>query len=83
MLNKILQECCASLEVCQQQHPAAVVKEAIICADGDLSAFQELIETELRLSVEQLSWESVEVLGRVAKGSHRGMTSLAAMAGVL
>lgn len=83
MLNKILQECCASLEVCQQQHPSAVVKEAIICADGDLSAFQELIEAELRLSVEQLSWESVEVLGRVAKGSHRGMTSLAAMAGVL
>ena len=83
MLNKILEECCASLEICQQQHPSAVVKEAVICADGDISAFQESIEAELRLSVEQLGWESVEAFGRVAKGSHRGMTSLAAMAGVL
>ncbi len=83
MLNKILEECCASLEICQQQHPSAVVKEAVICADGDISTFQELIEAELRLSVEQLGWESVEALGRMAKGNHRGMTSLAAMAGVL
>jgi hypothetical protein len=83
MLNKILEECCASLEICQQQHPSAVVKEAVICADGDISAFQELMEAELQLSVEHLGWESVEALGRVTKGSHRGMTSLAAMAGVL
>ncbi len=82
MLNKILGECCASLEICQQQHPSAVVKEAIICADGDISAFQELIEAELRLPVEHLGWESIEALGRVAKRSHRGMISLAAMAGL-
>lgn len=83
MLNKILEECCASLELCQQQHPSAVVKEAVICTAGDISAFQELVEAELRLPVGQLGWESIETLGRVAKGSHRGMTSLAAMAGVL
>lgn len=83
MLNKVFEECCASLEICQQQHPSAVVTEVVICADGDVSAFQELIETELRLSVEQLGWESVEALGRMVKGSQRGMTSLAAMAGVL
>jgi hypothetical protein len=83
MLNKTLEECCVSLEICQQQHPSAVVKEAVICADGDIAAFQKLIETELHLSVEQLGWESVEALGRMATGSDRGMTSLAAMAGVL
>jgi Tfp pilus assembly PilM family ATPase len=83
MLSKIFEECCASVEICQQQYSSAVVKEAVICADGDISAFQELIEAELRLSVEQLGWESVETFGRMAKGSHRGMTSLAAMAGVL
>ena len=82
-LNRIFEECCASLELCQQQHPSVVVKEAVICAEGDISALQELIQAELRLSVEQLGWESVEALGRVAPGSHRGMTSLAAMAGVL
>ena len=83
MLNKICEECCASLEICQQQHPSAVVKEAVICADGDISALQKLIEADLRLPVEQLGWESIETLGRMAKESHRGMTSLAAMAGVL
>lgn len=83
MLNKILEECCASLEICRQQHPSAVIKEAVICADGDMSTFQELIEVELRLSVEQLGWESVKALGRVVKGNQRGMTSLAAIAGVL
>ena len=83
MLNKIVEECGASLEICQQQHPSEVVTEAVICADGDISAFQELMETELRLSVEQLGWDSIEAVGRVATGSDRGMTSLAAMAGVL
>ncbi|MGC4099195.1 MAG: hypothetical protein QM706_18945 [Nitrospira sp.] len=83
MLNKIVEECCASLEICQQQHPSVVVKEAVICADGEIATFQELIETELQLSVVHLGWESVEALGRVDKGSHRGMPSLAAMAGVL
>jgi hypothetical protein len=83
VLNKILEGCSASLEICREQHPSVVVKEAVICADGDMSAFQELIEAELRLSVEQLGWKSIEALGRVATGSHQGMTSLAAMAGVL
>jgi hypothetical protein len=83
MLNKILEECAASLEICREQYPSAVVTEAVICADGDMSAFQQLVEAELRLSVERLGWKSVEALRRVTKGSHRDMTSLAAMAGVL
>lgn len=83
MPNKILEECCASLEICQQLHPSSAVKEAVICMDGDMSAFQELIEAELGLCVERLGWESVEALGEVTKGSHRGITSLAALAGVL
>jgi len=83
ILNKIHEECCASLEICQQQYPSTIVKEAVICSDGDISAFQELIEAELRVSVERLDWESIETLGRMIGGSDRGMTSLAAMAGVL
>jgi hypothetical protein len=82
MLNKIVEECSASLEVCQQQHPSVVVQEAVVCAEGDLTALQEQIKMELQLSVEQLSWQSVEALGWVAKGSHQGIASLAAMAGV-
>ncbi|OQW37806.1 MAG: hypothetical protein A4E19_12350 [Nitrospira sp. SG-bin1] len=83
MQDKILEECNASLEICRQQHPSAVLKEAVVCMDGDMSAFQDLLEVELGLSVKQLGWHSVEVLGGMTKSSPRGITSLAAMAGVL
>lgn len=38
LLDKIVQECSASLDACQQRHPSAAIKEAVVCADGDLSA---------------------------------------------
>lgn len=82
LLEKIVQECGASLDACQQRHPSAAIKEAVVCADGDLSALHTEVESNLDLSVEQLNWRSVEALGWVAKGSHRSMASLAAMAGV-
>ena len=82
MMEKIVEECGASLDACQQRHPSAVIKEAVLCADGDLAALQTQIEAGLDLSVEQLGWRSVEALGWVTKGSHRSMASLAAMAGV-
>jgi hypothetical protein len=85
LLETIFRECCVSLEICQQQqqHPSAAIKEAVVCVDGDISIFQRLMKTELGMSVEQLGWESVEALGGVTKDSHRGVTALAAMAGVL
>ena len=82
ILGKIVEECGASLDACQERHPSAVIKEAVLCADGELRAWQAQVEAELALSVEQLGWGSVEALGWVGKGSHRSMTSLAAMAGV-
>ncbi len=82
ILGKIVEECGASLDACQERHPSAVIKEAVLSADGDLAALQAHIDGGLDLSVEQLGWGSVEALGWVAKGSHRSMTSLAAMAGV-
>jgi hypothetical protein len=83
MLDKILEECGASLDACLEQHPSAAIKEAVICGDGDLSAWQTQIETNFDLSVESLSWRSMETLGWATKGSHQNMTSLAAMAGVV
>jgi hypothetical protein len=82
LLAKILEECGASLDACQQRYPSVGIKQAVICADGDLSNLQSQIETGLELSVEQLGWRSVEALGWVTKGSHRDMTALAAIAGV-
>jgi hypothetical protein len=82
LTEKIVQECGASLDACQQRHPRAVVKEVVLCADGNLSALHAQVEAGLDLSVEQLGWGAVEGFGWVTKGSQRGMASLAAMAGV-
>ena len=82
MLNRVLEECGASLEVCQQQHPSAVIQKAVVCADGDLSTLQARMESELDLSVEQLGWRAVKHSGWVDTEAHRTITSLAALAGV-
>ena len=82
VLNRVLEECRASLEMCHQRHPSLTVDQAVICAEGKVSTLQELIEGKLQLSVEQLDWTSVETLGWVAKGPQRGIASLAALAGL-
>jgi len=82
MLKKIVQECGASLDACQQRHPNVMIKQAVVCADGDVSAFGLQVQCDLDLSVEQLNWASVEALGRMTKGSQRNIASLAAIAGV-
>jgi hypothetical protein len=82
LLDKIVEECGASLDVCQQRHPTAVIKRAVLCVDGGLAALKGRLEAGLELSVEQVGWGALETQGLVAKGGHRGMASLAAMAGV-
>ena len=82
VLDKIIEECGASLDVCQQRHPAVAIKHAILCIDGELAGLKSKLETGLDLSVEQVGWGSLERLGLVAKGGYQGMASLAAMAGV-
>jgi hypothetical protein len=82
VMNRVLEECRTSLEMCHQRHPSLTVDQAVICAEGEVSILQELIEGELQLSVEQLDWKSIETLGWVEKGHQRGMTSLAALAGL-
>lgn len=82
LMDKIIEECGASLDVCQQQHPAVVIKQAIVCVDGELAGLKTKIEAGLDLSVEQVGWGVLERLGVVAKGGHQGMASLAALAGV-
>jgi hypothetical protein len=82
MLHKIVEECGASLDACQQRYPKAAVKEAVICADGDLSALQAQVEAELDLSVEQSGWRSLEGRGRATNNGQRTVAALAALAGV-
>ena len=82
MLHKILEECSTSLEACHQRHPSVTIKDAVICAEGEAVALQERIEGELELVAEQFDWKRVETVGWGAKGNHREMTSLAALAGL-
>ncbi len=82
LLNKVLEECRASLEVCQQQHPSIDIHDAVICGDGEMIALQTELQGQLQLAVQQLSWKSVEALGWGTKESQQGMASLAAIAGV-
>jgi hypothetical protein len=82
LMDKIIEECGASLDVCQQRHPDVVIKQAIICVDGELAGLKTNLEAGLDLSVEQVGWGALERLGLVAKGGHQGIASLAAMAGV-
>ena len=82
-LGKIVSECGASLEACQQRYPTAVIKEAVLCAYSDLSGLQIAFEGGLDLSVEQLGWRAVEALGLATKDSHPSMASLAALAGAV
>ncbi|MDH5740127.1 MAG: hypothetical protein OEY77_07370 [Nitrospira sp.] len=82
MLHKILEECSASLEVCHQRHPSVAINDAVICAEAEALALQERIEGELQLAAEQFDWKTVEPVGRGAKGHHREMASLAALAGL-
>lgn len=81
-LNRVLEECSAALDVCHQRHPSLTIEQVVICAEGEVSTLQQRVEGELELSVEQLNWKSVETLGWVAKSNNRGMTSLAALAGL-
>ena len=81
-LNRILDECRASLEICQQQNPSIDIHDAVICADGEIASLQSELQEQLQLVVQQFSWKSVEKLGWGAKGSQQGMASLVAIAGV-
>jgi Tfp pilus assembly PilM family ATPase len=81
-LNRVLDECRASLEICQQQHPTIDIRDAVICGDGETASLQAGIQKHLQLAVQQFGWNSVETLGWGANGRQQGMASLAAIAGV-
>lgn len=80
--HRVLEECSASLEACHQRHPSVAITEAVICAEGGVSALQERMQGELQLAAEPFDWKSVEAVGWGANGHQGGMTSLAAIAGL-
>jgi hypothetical protein len=81
-LQKVADECAASLEMCQQRHPAVSVKHAVLCAD-EQEALQGLLEEQLALSIESLGWDDVEARGWGPRDFRQGVASLAALAGVV
>lgn len=81
-LDKVIEECGASLELCQQRHPDLAVTHAVLCGDGEVAALKARFEASLGLSVEHMDWGVIDALGLATRGSQRGIASLAAMAGV-
>jgi hypothetical protein len=82
LLNRVLDECRASLEVCQQQHPSIDIHDAVICGDGEIGSLQGGLQRQLQLAVQPFGWHSVETLGWGAKERRQGLAALAALAGV-
>ena len=81
-LDKVIEECGASLDLCQQRHPDLAVTHAVLCGDGEVAALQSQFEARLGLSAELMDWGVLDALGLAVKGSQRSITSLAAMAGI-
>lgn len=81
-MQRIADECAASVEMCQQRHSGVSVKRVVLCAD-DMGALHEKLEEHLALSVESLGWEDVEARGWGNGNHHQGVGTLAALAGVL
>ncbi len=82
LVNRVLDECRASLDVCQQQYPSIDIHDAVLCADGEIAPLQSELQGQLQLAVQAFNWQSVEALGWGGEESHQGMASLAAIAGV-
>lgn len=80
--GKIIEECGASLELCQERYPELAVTHTVLCCEGEGAVLQARVETSLGLSVEQMDWGVIDALGLAARGSQRGIASLAAMAGI-
>lgn len=81
-LDKVIEECGASLELCRQRHSDLAITHAVLCGDGEVAALQSQVEARLGLSVERMDWGVIDALGLAARGSQRGITALAAMAGL-
>ncbi|MEQ1794431.1 MAG: hypothetical protein ABL970_09595 [Nitrospira sp.] len=81
-LQKIADECAASLEMCQQRHPGVSVTRGVLCAD-DLVPLHDILEEQLALSVETLGWDDIESRGWGSGDGRQGVAALAALAGVV
>jgi len=82
LVSRIVLECRASVEACQQRHPAFVGQDAVLCVDGEIGGLQKALTVEVGLSVHQMGWATLSSLGWKAKGIPRGLSALSALAGV-
>ena len=82
-VEKVIEECAASLYACQQHHPGLTVTNLILVGDGARHVgFRDKLERDLGLSVKELSWEDVRHSGVESAGTS-SVAALPAMAGVV
>jgi Tfp pilus assembly PilM family ATPase len=82
-VEKVIEECAASLYACQQHHPGLAVTNLILVGDGARHAgFWDKLERDLGLSVKEMGWEDVPPPGGNPPGTG-SMVALPALAGVV
>ena len=82
-VEKVIEECAASLYACQQHHPGLAVTSMILVGDGSRHVgFREKLERDLGLSVKELGWEDVRYSSGVSAGTG-SVAALPALAGVV
>lgn len=83
VVDKIVEECAASLRTCRDYHPGLNVTEIVITGGSRSPAIEQALKRELGLSTERLDWKTVDRLGWTADGGNTSWATLPAVAGVI
>jgi hypothetical protein len=82
LVDKIVEECAASLRACREHHPGLNVTEIVLASDSAFPTLEQALNSELGLSTERLDWEAVERLGWTHDGGSTSWATLPVVAGV-
>ena len=83
LVDKIVEECAASLRACREHHPGLNVTEIVLASDSPFPTLEQALNSELGLSTERLDWEAVERLGWTHDGGSTSWATLPVVAGVM
>jgi type IV pilus assembly protein PilM len=83
LVDKVVEECAASLRACRENHPGLNVTEMVLAGDSAFPTLEQALNRELGLSTERLDWEAVERGGWTHDGGSTSWATLPVVAGVM
>jgi hypothetical protein len=83
LVDKIVEECAASLRACREHHPGLNVTEIVLASDSPFPTLEQALISELGLSTERLDWEAVKRLGWTHDRGSLSRATLPVVAGVM